>query len=690
MKPSTLLSLSANNWLINRISWKHLFVLLLIFHIVPIWFFSYFPSQDGVSHIYNAHVLKEYHKHENYIIRNVWKLNLTIFPNWISHISLAGMLYIFPPIMAEKILLTLMIIGIPTSFLYFLNVIHQENAWVFSWLGFIFSYNYLLYMGFYNFTISISFFFLSLGYWWRHKDRIGTNNLIVLYSLLLLTYLSHIVSFGLVLLAISVCHIYLCGCRVISRIRHHRSIRCLFRDLRPLVQFAGYMLPIYFVLATYYLQSLKDHNSGNHKGIKWTWEYFWGVKSIVYFTDWHIPVNQALLGILGLAVVMSLIHRISRKEWIKQSDSFLLISIIFAFMFFRSPWSFGPGGWINDRIHLYVLLMLTPWLIHNGHRILQIGFTLALVVITLLHFGRTVYDHGRLSAEIAEEVSAVDLIEPHTTYTIRSPSWHKSDSLGEVKYVAPFVHTLALYGTVNKDIGHLGNYEANYNYFPVNRFNHSYYNGKADYVIAWAYPETEEFLDLAPTFDLIHSIKNLKLFRRKQPNDLDLSVWSQTNEGHLSIKFDLQGSSSKLADGYQLVTKEHRYTYGRFGWVTQPPHTEFSGNKEIDPLARDYVSGTHDGVFKLNLPNGDYRITSYFCSVDSGEHKVYLIANNQKVIKKLIVPSNKTIIKKTYFANVTDRKLTQIIYTSKERVQRDTDKHNHWIWNGFVVEKIEN
>ena len=79
------------------------------------------------------------------------------------------------------------------------------------------------------------------------------------------------------------------------------------------------------------------------QGIEWVWEYFWGVKSIVYFTDWHIPVNQALLGVLGLAVVMSLVYRILRKEWIKKSDSFLLISIIFTFMFFRAPWSFGPG-----------------------------------------------------------------------------------------------------------------------------------------------------------------------------------------------------------------------------------------------------------------------------------------------------------------------------------------------------------
>ena len=343
---------------------------------------------------------------------------------------------------------------------------------------------------------------------------------------------------------------------------------------------------------------------------------------------------------------------------------------------------------MDKRIHLYILLVLAPWLVHNGHRMLQVGFTLALLIITLLHFGRTAYDHARLSVEMAEEVSAVNLIEPHTTYPIRSASWNKSDSLGEVKYVAPFVHILAFYGTVNKDIGHLANYEASYNYFPVNQFNHSFYAGKEDYVVAWAYPETEKFSGLTPNFDLVHSTKNLKLFRRKQVSGLNLSAWSQTDGVHLAIKFDLQGHGSELADGCRLVTKKHLYNQGGFGWVTQPPNTEFSGEGDIDSLHRDCISGTRDGVFKLSLPNGTYQITSYFCSVDSGKHKIYLIANDQKVLNKLVILSDRTIIKRDYVVKVTDRELTQVIYTSEVRVQRDPSTHNHWIWNGFLVEKI--
>ena len=66
------------NW--RNLSWKHLFVVLLLLHILPLWIFAYFPSQDGASHVYNGLVLKEYGKHENYQMRNAWELNITIFP----------------------------------------------------------------------------------------------------------------------------------------------------------------------------------------------------------------------------------------------------------------------------------------------------------------------------------------------------------------------------------------------------------------------------------------------------------------------------------------------------------------------------------------------------------------------------------------------------------------------------------
>ena len=58
-----------------------LLLVLVALHLAPIWLFTYFPTQDGSSHIYNAYVLKEYHKHQNYRLREVYTLNLLLFPN---------------------------------------------------------------------------------------------------------------------------------------------------------------------------------------------------------------------------------------------------------------------------------------------------------------------------------------------------------------------------------------------------------------------------------------------------------------------------------------------------------------------------------------------------------------------------------------------------------------------------------
>jgi hypothetical protein len=145
--------------------------------------------------------------------------------------------------------------------------------------------------------------------------------------------------------------------------------------LKPLLRFFLYMVPMYFVLMDYYLQSLKDHQSASHKGTDWISDYFWDVKSIVYFTDWHIDVHHALLGVLGMAMILSLIYRIRRKQWFQATDPFLLIAILFTIMFIKAPWGFGPGGWINDRIHLYIPLMLGAWLVPDMGKVLRYGFT---------------------------------------------------------------------------------------------------------------------------------------------------------------------------------------------------------------------------------------------------------------------------------------------------------------------------
>jgi hypothetical protein len=46
---------------------------LIIMHLIPIWAFKYFPSQDGPAHINNANILHEYH--DRSVFREYYNLN---------------------------------------------------------------------------------------------------------------------------------------------------------------------------------------------------------------------------------------------------------------------------------------------------------------------------------------------------------------------------------------------------------------------------------------------------------------------------------------------------------------------------------------------------------------------------------------------------------------------------------------
>lgn len=736
-----------SNW--RTLSWKHLFALLLILHILPLWIFAYFPSQDGASHVYNALVLKEYSQHENFKMRDAWQLNITIFPNWLSHIALAALLYIFPPVLSEKIFLTIAIGMIPIAFFYFLHAVNKEHKqkYMYAWLGFPFAYNYLLYMGFYNFTLSIAFFFFSFGYWWKHKDNMRIKHLSILYILLLLTYLSHIASYGLVVLGISVAAGCIWGCEALLEAWKARRenttaiIKKFYNNLKPFYSFLLYMVPIYFILMEYYLQSIKRHPTGGHRGFEWLKDYFWGVKSLVYFTDWHLSVNYFLLVVFGVAIVISIAYRIAQKQWIKQTDVFLLIAILFTYMYFKAPWSYGPGGWINDRIHIYILLMLAPWLIIPDvkktydleqepsqqevqlgsisimHKFIRYAITTCLLLFTLLHFGRTALDHGRISTEIAELVSGAKLIEPHTTFNHRTGGWHKSKfefdhyNYGEkkmekqnaIKYVTPFVHSTAFYGVYADDVVHMANYEANYYYFPVNRNNRKSVGLgyiRADYVVAWYYPETETFADLTPNYDLIYETERLKLFRRKT-QETQLNLWDRTEDGNLIIRFDMQPDNAVVEEGYYKVAPKTMYVSGKYGWDTEwnptdesnkdnwriTPRASYSGSEGQSPLTRDAVYGMEDAAFRIDLPNGTYRVTNFFQSPEAATHEVNMLANGKPIIKKLIVPPHDELAEKVATVEVENGYLVLVIYTPKKRYQTN-ERHIHWVWNGCIVEQI--
>lgn len=500
-----------------------LIILLFAIHLLPIWVFKFVPTQDGINHVYNASILKDYHKPENHKLREVFQLNLKFFPNWTSHALLALLMYVFPPLICEKILISLCIVLLPISLFYFLDAVDKGRV-VFSLLGFIYAYSYLLHLGFYNFVLSMSMFFFALGYWWEHKDAMRLANILVLYGLLLGTYLCHYLSYFLVVLSLSFLALF-----------------SSFRKLKSLLLFLLFMFPAYFIMLSYYLDSTHGREP-EYKNLDELVKYFFDMGSLVSFLDSQILIGRSLLYFFALILLVVLWHRIKaiftwqravksgdinsfvseEQFWIRTingKEQFLLLAVIFTILYFKAPWRFPWGGeWINDRIYIYIFLVLLPFLNINFHRHIRNAAAAGIIIISLWSLSSNAYVYYYLNKDIAQMILGADMIEKHTTLTVYRDEWPGgSDSLGEMKYVYPFLH-LPSYFCLNKDVAYLKNFEALYNYFPVNfkNWREHYLTQEADYLLVWR-PEFEETREkLQDGYILVYAGGYNKLYRRKR------------------------------------------------------------------------------------------------------------------------------------------------------------------------------
>ena len=181
---------------INRI-----FYILLVLHLIPLFFEKYFPTQDGPSHLKNALMLKDMVLNHHSIYSNYFYINTAPNPNWLLHIFYAVLLIFLPAFLAEKLFLIAYVLIIPISFRFLVKQINPNNTFI-SILIFPFIYNVAFYYGFFNFCISIAFFFYCIGYWIKHKGLFNIRQQFVFLVLVLVTFLSHPVSFFMEILVL--------------------------------------------------------------------------------------------------------------------------------------------------------------------------------------------------------------------------------------------------------------------------------------------------------------------------------------------------------------------------------------------------------------------------------------------------------------------------------------------------------
>lgn len=476
-------------------------VALIILHIIPIWIFKFFPSQDGPCHLYNAYVLKSLLTEQAPLLQEYYTLNLSPFPNWASHVILPALMFVVSPLVAEKLLLSSIICLFPLSLFYFLGSVNKEKK-IYGYLGFLFSYNLMLHLGFLSFSLSVPLFFFALGYFWKHKDNLTRGRIAVLTLLAVCIYFCHIISYGLLLLSITLLTVTTC-----------------YRTPQKIGKLLIYLSPLFLILLSYLLSSTAGATR-THWGAHQLLDYFLNNKSLVYYTDAHLVITRILTALVFLLFAVTVYMKIRHGKLFVSNDQFLVLFCTLLAVYCIVPWRLGAGWLLNDRVHIFLVPVLLPFLFEHYSRTIKGALIALFIFLSLAHVSISCYYYHHLNKGLDEFTSAAHLIEKNKTVLVLSSDWWNYTV--DVHYVEAFVQA-ANYYCMNNGCVNLGNYEAKFEYFPINwRKRHT---GAIDYIITWKLKD-----NIIMSSDDVDKTHGLDLHTLKKELDTDYELIYSTNK----------------------------------------------------------------------------------------------------------------------------------------------------------------
>jgi hypothetical protein len=427
---------------------KPLFLALLAAHLVPVWGFRYFPSQDGPAHLENAAILRDYHDPDRPLLRTFYHLNTDPVPNWFSHLLLAGLLNVASPLVAEKVLLTVYWTLLPLSVRYAVRAVRPDAGYL-AVLAFPFADNVFLHMGFYNFCFSLAFYFLVVGYWLRHREHFDVRRTLVLAALVMVLFFCHLVAVAAAGLTV--------GVGVLGQ-------RFRGRTAVPLLAFApAVLLGVWFVWRQ---TGAVDKNT--EAGLIARLLGLVQLEALVSFSTLEGLVSMALGVSLWLIFAVLLVGKVRERRWTR-GDEMLPCVAAFVVVYFLAPDALIGGSLLYMRLGLFPYFALLLWLAAQPvgphfRRGVQLGAAAAAILLLALH----AESYRQLNGLLDEYLGVAGLIEPETTLvsisfdnTGRGADGQRlSVRVGAIRHAAGYL--AAERGVVN-----LLNYEAETGYFPV-------------------------------------------------------------------------------------------------------------------------------------------------------------------------------------------------------------------------------
>lgn len=178
--------------------------------LVAIWS-MHFIVQDSPLYLYNSHIMLEsFRSHWPFqeYVEHDWRP----LPYWGAYALLLSLMPFLPPRTADQVLTTLTSIGLASALVWLRWCIAGwKGAVIVVPLAIVLSINILWTYGLHSFLLGAILYCITLGYWWRNRERMGAKHTAILAALLVAGYLCHLVSFGLSVLGIIVLALFTPG-----------------------------------------------------------------------------------------------------------------------------------------------------------------------------------------------------------------------------------------------------------------------------------------------------------------------------------------------------------------------------------------------------------------------------------------------------------------------------------------------
>lgn len=483
-----------------------IFLGLVILTCSPIWSVDYFVNQDGSAHVYSAYLMLELLKN-NPQVHELYAFNSISVPNSSGHWLLVLLLNFFSAFTATKIIVTLTLAGLIGSVGFLRWKIFGTNGLTTSMLAAAaIGFNWLWLVGFYNFLLGVIFLALTVGFYYEWRENLTVRRTILLVVLIILTYLSHIVSFAV-----------LGGCLGILAITTQKPNRkaAIFRTFIA-------FLPIIPLIILY-----KINSGGGGGGFYPVWRNLENPLSIVSWisqlrnADAFIMISRRAfpfsatfsayfalftpfiwIGGAFLLLIVPAFKQLAASEKRNKILPFLILSVLCILTAFFAPDDFGlnNGSVLRERFFICGFVLAIPLFCTKESLILAWTARICLIFVVLFQTA-VLWEYALQSDKDAKEyLSAGQFIEQNDALmSIIIPTETK-------RFHAYPMSGMGNYLGIERKITAWDNYEIGHNLFPIvakNKADQKFVVEMAAASVALVDSETQNLPERIQNFDAV-------------------------------------------------------------------------------------------------------------------------------------------------------------------------------------------